>query len=620
MDKSNINWDREYNKNKKYPPIRDYGVIGNLKTVALVGLNGSVDFMCFPDFDSPSLFARMLDWDKGGFFQITPQNTDFETKQIYHPDTNVLITHFYTDKGILEVTDFMPIASEKNPTLIRLVKSINATINVSMNCQPAFDYARSNSNIKKTDNNKNILFIATNDGINEQCRLQSSHSMDIDESAASAYFELSDGETALFVLSCGKQTEQDYTLKLCNDLLNSTINYWREWIATCKYDGVSKEHVLRSALALKLLFSDEFGAIVASPTFGLPEVIGGKRNWDYRYCWIRDSSFTIYSMLRLGFQKEAEHYGAWIRDRYTQQNNKNGQLKLLYCVDGDDKITETEMSHLEGYRGSTPVRIGNAAQKQLQLDIYGELIDSMYLTHKYATPMTVEGWENTCQTLHYVCENWEREDEGIWEVRGPDRHFLHSRLMCWVALDRGIRLTRKISSPAPLEKWIKSRDAIFNDIHENFWNKDLKTFVQYKGGDTVDASTLLMPLMKFISPVDTKWLSTMAAIKKNLVNDVFVKRYINKDNLDGLDGEEEGSFLTCSFWYAECLARTGATQEARMFFERTCSLSNHVGLFSEEITPNGELIGNFPQAFTHLSLVSAAYAVQRSIDTNGKPF
>ena len=596
-----------------YPPIGSYGIVGNLDTVALIGHNGSVDFYCYPDFDSPSVFARLLDRDKGGWFQIRPESNDWTESQMYLPDTNVLVTRFLSAKGILEIIDFMPLTwTSSRHQLVRIVKSIHGDNDVVMECFPAFNYARSESRAIQDRDRYSVRFECSSGGVSPS-RLYSQVEMDAVGGGASRRFTLKEKQQAVFAYLCDDEAGATFALDEADEVLQDTAQFWREWISGTEYSGFAQDHVKRSALALKLLISRQHGSMVAAPTFGLPEAIGGTRNWDYRYCWIRDSAFTVHALLKLGFRDEASRYIEWISNRY-ENSASDGSLNVMYRLDGSNGLQEIELGHLEGYKSSRPVRIGNAANEQLQLDIYGELIDSIYLAHKYSSPMSYQGWQQLTETIEYVCRNWEQPDEGIWEVRGGVRHFLHSRLMCWVALDRALRLSALGSFPAPVQRWRGVRDRIFKSIHEDFWNQELEAFVQYRGASNVDASALLMPMVRFISPIDPRWLSTMDAIEKQLVVDSFVQRY-DDDAIDfeGLDGSEEGSFTMCSFWYCECLARSCQVDKARLLFEKMTGYANHVGLYAEELGFDAKHLGNFPQAFTHLALISAAAAIDRAI-------
>lgn len=596
-----------------YPPIESYGIVGNLQTVALIGRNGSVDFYCYPDFDSPSVFARLLDKNRGGYFQISPASEDATQRQMYLPDTNVLVTRFLSAAGILEIIDFMPLTRDSNSRkLVRIVKSVHGDIDVVMKCFPAFDYGRALTRASQDRGKHSVLFQCDQRGI-APSRLYSDMEIDAEPEGASRRFMLKENDQAVFAYVCDETEEVEFSSEAAEEMLQQTSDFWREWIAGTEYTGFAEEHVKRSALALKLLISRRYGSMVAAPTFGLAEAIGGTRNWDYRYCWIRDSAFTVHALLKLGFRDEASRYIEWIATRY-ENSASDGSLSVMYRLDGGDDLEESVLDHMDGYKGSRPVRIGNAANSQLQLDIYGELIDSVFLAHKYSSPMTYRGWQQLQQTIKYVCENWDQPDEGIWEFRGGVRHFLHSRLMCWVAIDRALKLSVLGSFPAPVDEWREVRNEIYRSIHEEFWNDELQAFVQYRGGKTMDASVLLMPLVKFISPIDPRWLSTMDAVNEQLVIDAFVQRY-NADQIDfeGLDQSREGSFTMCSFWYCECLARSCQVDKARLLFEKMMGYANHVGLYAEQLGFDARHLGNFPQAFTHLAMISAAAAIDRAM-------
>ena len=599
-----------------YQPIENYGIIGNLNTVALVGMNGSIDFMSFPHFDSPTIFAAMLDHDKGGHFQIAPNLDKAQPKQIYLPDTNILISRFLSNEGVAEVSDFMPVDETGNGrVLVRRAKTVRGVVHFHMVCQPRFDYARAEHRIEQTDGE--VLFISEGDD-NIVLRLRTPVPVRIENGAVYADFTLAAGEKAAFTLE--QVIDDQPSLTAAEDFVSEsfkdTVNFWQQWIGRSNYRGRWQEMVRRSALTLKMLTSAKHGSIVAAATFGLPEEIGGERNWDYRYTWIRDASFTLYALIRLGFTDEARDFMYWIEDRCAEMD-PNSHMQIMFGTDGRSELTEETLPHLEGYRGSSPIRIGNGAYDQLQLDIYGELMDSVYLFNKYGEPIHHDLWQNLVGLIDWVCDNWTRPDEGIWEVRGGQQQFLYSRLMCWVAVDRGLRLANKRSFPAPTQRWQAVRSEIYNDIFDNFWDEERQTFVQYKGTQTVDASCLLMPLVKFISPTDRRWLSTMKAIEEDLVDDSLVFRYkIGDAASDGLMGDE-GTFGICSFWYVECLARAGNLRKARFFFEKMLGYANHVGLYAEELGSRGEHLGNFPQAFTHLALISAAYDLDRRLSGDG---
>ncbi|MCZ7528961.1 MAG: glycoside hydrolase family 15 protein [Acidimicrobiia bacterium] len=601
-----------------YLPIEDYGIVGDLHTVALVGNDASIDFMSFPHFDSPTIFASLLDSERGGRFGLRPCIEGGARKQLYLPDTNVLMTRFLDRAGVAEVSDFMELGKHRDDhphRLVRRAKAVRGDIDFDMVCAPRFDYGRADHTVEVRDGE--VLFVSRgDDGL--VLRLRTEVPVEVRDGAAVARFALATGDHAAFVLEkvIPGQESPSAARGYVPRAFVETVNYWRDWIGRCTYKGRWRETVNRSALALKLMVSQTYGSLVAAPTFGLPEELGGERNWDYRYTWIRDASFTLYSLIRLGYTEEAGRFMEWIEQRMAELE-PDGSMQIMYGYDGRKTLTEIELPHLEGYRGSSPVRVGNGAYDQLQLDIYGELMDSIYLYNKFGAPISSSLWENCVRLIDWVTENWEREDEGIWEVRGGRHHFLFSRLMCWVAVDRGIRLADRRSFPYPFERWRRTRDAIYHDIFENFWNEERQTFVQTKGSTATDAAYLLMPLVKFISPQDPRWWSTLGAIEEDLVDDSLVFRYRQEHGTaDGLDGVE-GTFNLVSFWYAEALARAGDVPKARLVFEKMLGYANHLGLYAEELGPHGEHLGNFPQAFTHLGLISAAYAIDRKLDDAG---
>lgn len=596
----------------RYLPIEDHGIIGDLHTVALVGINGTIDFMCFPRFDSPSVFASLLDADRGGSFSVEAVNETPKYKQIYLPDSNILLTRFLCADGVAEISDFMPVEQVSQAhNLVRRIKVVRGEFRFRVVCDPHFNYGRS----RHRTEHQNHTVVFTAEGPNHLAlRLRSSVEMKILNGAAVAEFTLSTGQSVPFVLEdviAGR--ESAFCGPRCvNDSFKATLNFWRSWLSHSTYKGRWRETVNRSALAMKLLVYAPAGSLVASPTFGLPEHIGGERNWDYRYTWIRDASFTLYAFMRLGFTEEAGAFMKWFEQRCSELE-PDGSLQIMYGIDGAHELPEEILHNFEGYKHSTPVRIGNEAYKQLQLDIYGELMDSIYLYDKYAEMISYELWQNVVRLMDWVCKNWQCTDEGIWEVRGGKHEFLFSRFMCWVALDRAIRLALKRSFPAPMPRWRGVRNRIYADIHTNFWDPKQKSFIQYKGSDSVDASTLLMPLAKFISPVDPRWVSTLKTIEKRLVEDSLVHRYcIGEAAPDGVPGKE-GTFSMCSFWFVECLSRMGDLQKARFYFEKMLGYANHLQLFSEQIGTQGQGLGNFPQALTHLALISAAYDLDRRL-------
>ena len=602
----------------RYAPLGEYGVIGDLHTVALVSMDASIDFLCLPSFDSPSVFAALLDAERGGRFQIAPVLERATRKQLYLPDTNVLLTRFLHAEGVAEVSDFMPVEDAGQAhNLVRRAKTVRGELRFRMRCDPRFDYARS-SHTAELRSDTEVLFVGPAGAEELALRLRSSVPMRLDQGAATAEFTLGADKSAWFVLEVvlpqqpSPSAQPDYE----SDAFKRTVNFWRRWVARSTYGGRWREMVNRSALTLKLLTSRAHGSIVAAPTFGLPEAIGGERNWDYRYTWIRDSSFTLYGLMRLGYTQEAAAFMQWIMAR-VQELKPDGSLQIMYGLDGRHDLPEETLPHLEGYMGSRPVRIGNAAHVHLQLDIYGELLDSVYLYDKYGSPIPHDAWMNVIRLVDWVAAHWREKDESIWEVRGGRQEFLYSRVMCWVAIDRAIRLANKRSFPAPLSRWYEVRDTIYRDIYDRFWDASRRAFVQHPGASTLDASSLLMPLVRFISPTDPRWVSTLRAIERELVTDSLVYRYRLDDRFsDGLTGQE-GTFSMCSFWYVECLSRLGDLPKARFFFEKMLGYANHLGLYGEELGPQADHLGNFPQAFTHLALISAAYDLDRRLSAAG---
>ena len=593
-----------------YQPIANYAVVGNMRSTALVGLTGSIDFFCFPRFDSPTVFAALLDPAEGGHFSIRPNMTSQTATQLYLPDTNILLTRFLAEEGMAEVMDLMPILDDSTPhQLIRKVTAIRGEVEFTIECRPRFDYARMHHTTHVTGD---TAIFQPAESSAPTLILQATMALHSQGHDVTGTFRLKPGETAWFTIGeLDRSAIPAFDTNALEARCSRTFTFWQAWVAKGNYKGRWRDAVVRSALLLKLLTDKDYGSIVAAPTFGLPEKIGGARNWDYRYTWLRDSSFTLYALIRLGFTEEAMHFQHWLKN-LLKSDSKNGPLQVLYSLEGNQEVPETELTHLRGYRDSRPVRIGNAAYTQLQLDIYGEMMDAVYLSSKYGDGISIDHWDRLKKTAKWLSKNWQREDEGIWEVRGGRKSFLHSRLMCWVAFDRMIRLANKRSLPGPLDWMIETRDAITHDIHEHFWSEKLQAFVQYKGSETLDAAVLLMPMMRFISPTDPRWLSTMAAIEKNLVVDVFVSRYRAGGDLDGLAGDE-GSFNACSFWFIEALARSHQLEKARLLFEKMLSHANHVGLYSEELGRSGEHLGNFPQALSHLALISAATFLDRAL-------
>ena len=622
-----------------YQPIEDYGVVGNLRTVALIGKNGSIDWFCLPHFDSPSVFGAILDERKGGYFRIAPvdvehhHSRDTTRKQVYWADTNVLVTRFLSPDGVGEIVDFMPVGESKDEPpyrgLIRRVKVARGSMRFRLECIPAFNYGRDRHTVALAPEGARFCSAHLRLGLASKIPLQKISPDGSPGEGVTCEFSLEEGQIQSFefhLLAANIRDEVGLPEETADVLFHETIRYWRRWIAKCTYRGRWREMVHRSALVLKLLTFAPTGAIVAAPTCSLPESFGGSRNWDYRYAWIRDAAFTVYSLMRIGFTDEAAQFVAFL-DARCHELEPEGSLQTVYGIDGRHELAEQTLDHWEGYRGSKPVRIGNDAYRQLQLDIYGELMDSLYLYNKYGTPISYDLWNYLRRLTDWVCRNWQERDDAIWEVRGGPREFVYSKMMSWVAVDRALRLASKRSFPADWSGWTSVRDQIYETIMKRGWNQERGAFVQQFDGEALDASTLLMPLVFFVSPTDPRMLSTIDAINRSprdggLVADGLVFRYDVEKTPDGLKGTE-GTFNLCTFWLVEALTRAGALDakrlhQARLLFEQMLGYANHLGLYAEQIGHQGQALGNFPQAFTHLALISAAFNLDRYLDGREK--
>jgi len=607
-----------------YQPIEDYGVVGNLRTTALIGKNGSVDWFCFPHFDSPSVFGAILDERKGGYFQIAPTIDEIARKQVYWADTNILVTRFLSTDGVGEVIDYMPVGESKDAPpfhgLIRRVKVARGSMRFRLECVPAFNYGRDQHRVEIVAEGARFSSPNLCLGLASSVPLQN-----FSGGGVAGEFSLDEGQTRSFELrglAAGVREEIGLTEQESEKLFHDTIHFWRQWIGKCTYRGRWREMVHRSALVLKLLTFEPTGAIVAAPTCSLPESLGGSRNWDYRYTWIRDAAFTVYSLMRIGFTDEAAQFIAFL-DARCHEMDADGSLQTVYGIDGRHVLTEETLDHWEGYKGSGPVRIGNAAYQQLQLDIYGELMDSLYLYNKYGSPISYDLWNYLRRLTDWVCKHWQDKDDAIWEVRGGPREFVYSKMMSWVAVDRALRLASKRSFPADWNGWTSVRDEIYETIMKRGWNEQRGAFVQQFDGEALDASTLLMPLVFFVSPTDPRMLRTIDAINQapkagGLVSDGLVFRYDVEKTPDGLKGTE-GTFNLCTFWLVEALTRASPSdpkrlRRARLLFEQMIGYANHLGLYAEQIGHQGQALGNFPQALTHLALISAAFNLDRYLD------
>ena len=597
---------------RDWPAIADHGLIGDLRTAALVGIDGSINWFCAPRFDSPSVFGALLDRNHGGSWTLAPDGEISRTQQFYFPNSAVLITRFLTPDGVIEVHDFMPVHNSHEPDhrqrLVRRVLGVRGKTTVRMRVDARPDYGRSRCVAESTDGG----VLLTGDGM--RMGLSATADLMVEDGTVCAEFTLADGDTALFILEMlddGDQPSCD-AIEETDSLLDATTSFWRKWLSQSTYQGRWREMVHRSAITLKLLTHEPSGAIIAAPTTSLPETIGGSRNWDYRYVWLRDAGFSLYALLRLGFTDEAHAFTRWLSERlgHDDQNGDLGPLRVMYDIDGNLPDDEVLLDHLSGYRDSPPVRVGNAAVDQLQLDIYGEIIDSVYLFNKYGPGISHDAWSDVLHVVGWVVENWDRKDAGMWEVRDREAAYTSSRLMCWVAIERAIRMARQRGLPGDIAAWSKVRDEIYDRIMTECWNPELEAFTQTEGGESLDASVLLMPMVKFLSPADPRFLSTLKAVEEHLVTDSLVFRY--NAGSDGMDGEE-GTFSICSFWYVEALTRAGRLDDAQLALEKMFTYANHVGLYAEQVSATGDQVGNFPQAFTHLALISAAMNLDKAL-------
>ncbi|MFI6604475.1 glycoside hydrolase family 15 protein [Nonomuraea sp. NPDC050536] len=603
-----------------YPAVEAHGLIGDLQTCALVSDDGNIDWFCAPRFDSPSIFASLLDQEKGGTFHVRPDTDTYVTKQLYLPGTAILVTRFMTPDGVGELTDFMPIAGAQETDrhlLIRLLRVVRGQMSFIVECEPRFDYGRQKHQTQ-ADQDAAIFradgFHASLSAIRPPGAPIIADSAITETGGIRATFQAEVGWSAGMVFEVNPDgPPRVWSPDEAEKLLETTRDYWRGWVGRSTYRGRWREMVERSAITLKLMTYAPSGALVAAPTAGLPELVGGERNWDYRFTWVRDASFSVHALLGLGFQEEADAYMRWLAARTHDSHETGRPLQIMYRIDGSPDLEEMTLNHFEGYRGSSPARIGNGAATQLQLDVYGEAMDSIYLADLHGLPVGHQGWLHIRDIITWLCDNWDQPDAGLWETRGGDKNFTYGRLMTWVAFDRAIRVAEHRSLPGDLVRWGKARDAVYNQIMERGWNPDRGAFVQHYDSDVLDASLLYMPLVGFIAPSDPMWQSTLAAMDKELVSDSLVYRYNPEASPDGLRGSE-GTFSMCTFWYVEALARSGRLEDARLTFEKMLTYANPLGLYAEEIGPSGEQLGNFPQAFSHLALIKAAVDLDRMLD------
>lgn len=596
----------------RYAPIEDYGLIGDRVSAALVSKAGSIDWLCLPRMDSPSVFAKILDAERGGSCSLAP-TADFSVTRRYSGDTAILETEFATATGRVRVTDFMPIRSRElhglgDGSIIRLVEGIEGQVEMELRFDPVFDYARAEPEwvIKEGMGARARWDDETLTIYASRMRLQR-HTRGI-----TARQTVRAGDECPVVIAFRKPASMMFTPGLrdmARPALDETRKYWNNWVSACRYEGPYADAVRRSAIVLRLLDYGPTGALVAAPTTSLPETPGGERNWDYRYCWIRDAAFTMYCFLQLGYPEEAEVYLHWLLD-VTRGAPKD--LQVLYGLDGGRETPEVVLGHLEGYGGARPVRIGNAAVSQRQLDMYGEILDCAYLMHRAGGVLSDDLWEWLCRVVDHACDVWQEPDRGPWEIRAAPRHFVYSKLLCWVAVDRGIRLARQRGDNRDRGRWIQVRDDIRDAIEWRGYNPSLEAFTAAFDGDDLDASVLALPLRRFIRADDPRMVSTVGLLQERLARPgyPFLIERVSPEFEDGLSGEE-GAFLICSFWLVDNLTMRGELDAAEAMLNQLLEHANDLGLFAEMADPaTGHQLGNFPQAFTHIALVNAAVHLQ----------
>jgi GH15 family glucan-1,4-alpha-glucosidase len=576
--------------------IEDYAIIGDCHTAALVSRGGSIDWLCLPRFDSGACFAALLGGPEHGRWLLTPAGDITAARRRYRDGTLVLETDYETADGAVTVIDCMPVRAQA-PDMVRVVECKRGQVRMKMELIIRFDYGSIVPWVKRIETG--LSAVAGPDHL----QLITAVPLHNHDFITTADFVVSAGQRENFTLIWHPSHEDVPPPIDPWWAIQETERWWRDWSARCTYHGEWRENVLRSLITLKALTYAPTGGIVAAPTTSLPECLGGVRNWDYRYCWLRDATFTLFSLLNTGYLEEARAWRAWLLRSVA---GRPAETQIMYGLAGERRLPESQLDWLPGYEGSRPVRIGNAASNQFQLDVYGEVIDALYHANLAGLEPHPDGWANARALIEFVESAWERPDEGIWEVRGPKRHFTHSKVMAWVALDRGIKAAERVGLEGPLDRWKKLRDAIHAQVCRDGWNAEIGSFVQSYGARDLDASLLMIPLVGFLPIGDPRVRGTVAAIERGLVIDGFVSRYVPHQSVDGLPAGE-GSFLPCTFWLADNLHLLGREAEARNLFQRLLGLCNDVGLISEEYdTKAGRLVGNFPQAFTHVALVNSA--------------
>ncbi|MFG2107724.1 glycoside hydrolase family 15 protein [Micromonospora chersina] len=605
-----------------YPAVEAHGLIGNLQTAALVAMDGTLDWFCAPRFDSPSLFGGLLDRRKGGHCRVAPMGVEYVSKQLYLPGTPILITRFLSADGVGELVDFMPVAGVQatdRHLLVRMLRVVRGTMRFRVDCEPRFNYGRDPHELdvypegqvfRSPGLSLSVSLVRYSEtGPGEQDLRRS------DVGGVWATATLREGEAGAVVMetALSPHRPRSYSPGEVQELLEQTRDFWRRWLSRSRYRGRWREMVERSAMTLKLMTYAPTGALIAAPTAGLPEQIGGQRNWDYRYTWIRDASISVHTLLKLGFTDEAWRYMHWVDERVREAIDREVPLQIMYRVDGSPDLSEEVLEHFEGYRGSAPVRVGNGAANQLQLDIYGEVLNGLHEADCHGLQASHQLWLDTVRLVDWVCEHWDQPEDGIWETRGGRQDFTYGRLMSWVALDRAVRLAHRRGRPADIGRWGRTRNQIYQQIMARGYHPGRGAFVQHYATDVLDASLLAMPGVGLVSSMDPLWQSTLRAMEAELVSDSLVYRYDPAASPDGLPGQES-TFTMCSFWYVRALAEAGRLDNATLTLEKMLTYSNPLGLYSEEIAPTGEQTGNFPQAFSHLSLIGTAVNLDGLLD------
>jgi GH15 family glucan-1,4-alpha-glucosidase len=577
-------------------PLEDYGLIGDTHTAALVGRDGSIDWLCLPRFDSGACFAALLGDPSNGRWQIAPAAPIRTTSRRYRPDTLILETDFETSDGAVRIIDFMT-PREDEPDLVRIVQGIRGSVAMQMELIIRFDYGHVVPWVRKVDGR--LTAVAGPDALALDTTIET-YGKDL---TTRADFTVAEGESATFVLMWHESHQPSPPFTDPHEALQATEEWWREWSSKCAYQGQWREQIVRSSITLKALTYAPTGGLVAAPTTSLPEQLGGARNWDYRYCWLRDATYALYALMIGGYTEEATAWRNWLLRAVAGDPSRS---QTMYGVRGERRLTELELPWLNGYEGSRPVRIGNAAVEQLQLDVYGELMDSMHVARRAGIPPDEAGWALERALIGHLEEAWREPDHGIWEVRGPRRHFTHSKVMAWVAFDRAVKAVERFGLEGPADDWRRVRDQIHETICRDGYHAERQTFTQYFGTDEVDASLLMIPLVGFLPAKDPRMIGTVAAIEHDLLHNGFVRRYRTRESLDGLP-EGEGAFLACTFWLADNYALQERRDEAIRLFERLIGLCNDLGLLSEEYDTVGRrFLGNFPQAFSHVMLINTA--------------